>query len=78
MKKLEIEKTVLKVEYLVVLVSSIYSFFITKMSLVNKWRRKKIASFCNLALDSADEKIKRVTVTVIGLRSFLLFLIYLL
>ena len=48
MKKLEIEKTkptfiisVLKVEYQVVLVSSIFSFFINKMSLANKWMRKK-------------------------------------
>ena len=48
MKKLEIEKTkptfiisVLKVEYQVVLVSSISNFFINKMSLANKWMRKK-------------------------------------
>ena len=33
-----------------VLVSSISSFFINKMSLANKWTRKKIPSFCNLAL----------------------------
>ena len=58
MKKLEIEKTkptfiisVLKVEYYVVLVSSISNFCINKMSLANKWTRKKIPSFCNLALE---------------------------
>ena len=57
MKKLEIEKTnptfimsVLKVEYSVILVSSISNFFINKMALANKWMRKKIPSFCNLAL----------------------------
>ena len=44
MKKLEIEKSkptfiisVLKVEYLVVLVSSISNFFTNKTSLANKW-----------------------------------------
>ena len=44
MKKLEIEKTkptfiisVLKVEYYVVLVSSILNFFTNKTSLANKW-----------------------------------------
>ena len=48
MKKLEIEKTkpnfsitVSKVEYKADLVSSISSFFINKMSLANKWMRKK-------------------------------------
>ena len=59
MKKLEIEKTkptfiisVLKVEYQVVLVSSISNFFSNKMSLANKWMREKMPSFCNLALES--------------------------
>ena len=33
-----------------VLVSSISNFFVIKMSLANKWMRKKIPSFCNLAL----------------------------
>ena len=57
MKKMEIKKTrpnfiisVLKDENHVVLVSSISNFFINKMSLANKWMRKKIPSFCNLAL----------------------------
>ena len=47
-KKLEIEKTkptfiisVLKVEYWVVLVSSISNFFSNKLSHANKWVRKK-------------------------------------
>ena len=64
MKKLEIEKTkpnfttpVLKVEYLVILVSSIANFFINKMSLANKWMRKKIPSFCNLALVAKSQLI---------------------
>jgi hypothetical protein len=54
MKKLEIEKTkptfiisVLKVEYWVVLVSSIYNFFTKKTSLANKWMS---FSSSNLAL----------------------------
>ena len=54
MKKLEIEKTkptfiisVLKVEYLVVLVSSISNFFTNKTSLANKWMS---FSSSNLAL----------------------------
>ena len=57
MKKLEIEKTkptfiisVLKVEYQVVLVSSISNSFIDKMSLANNWRRKKIPNSVNSAL----------------------------
>ena len=57
MKKLEIEKTkptfiisVLKVENSVLLVSLISSFFINKMSLANKWMRKKIPSLCYSAL----------------------------
>ena len=54
MKKLEVEKNkpifITSVEYKVVLDSSIYNFFINKMSLANKWMRKKIPSFCNLAL----------------------------
>ena len=54
MKKLEVEKNkpifITSVEYKVVLVSSISNFFINKMSLANKWMRKKIPSFCNLAL----------------------------
>ena len=33
-----------------VLVSSISNFFFNKMFLANKWMRKKIPSFCNLAL----------------------------
>ena len=48
MKKLEIKKTkhtfiisVLKVKYWVVLVSLIFGFCINKMSLANKWMRKK-------------------------------------
>jgi hypothetical protein len=41
--------SVLKVEYYVVLVSSISNFFTNNMSLANKWMRKKIPSFCNLA-----------------------------
>ena len=52
MKKSEIEKTkptfiisVLKVEYQVVLVSSISNFFIDKMSLANDQRRKKNTYF---------------------------------
>ena len=58
---MEIEKTkptfsisVFKVEYQVVLVSLISNFFINKMSLENKWTRKKIPSFCNLALFNYD------------------------
>ena len=56
-KRLEIGKTkptfiisVLRVEYSVVLVSSISNFFCNKMSLANKWMRKKIPSCSNLAL----------------------------
>ena len=52
MKNLEIEKTkptymlsVLKVEYQVVLVSQISNFFINKMSLANKWMRKRICMY---------------------------------
>ena len=60
MKKLEIEKTkptfiisVLKVDIIKVgLVFSIYNFFITKTSLANNWRRKKIPSCSNSALAS--------------------------
>ena len=55
MKSFEIEKTkptsVLKVEYYVVLVSLISNFFINKMSLANNWRRKKIPTYSNSALD---------------------------
>ena len=54
MKKLEIEKnkpnfiiSVLKVEYYVVLASSISNFFTNKTSLANKWMR---ISSSNLAL----------------------------
>jgi hypothetical protein len=72
MKKLEIEKTkstfvisVLKVEYLVVLVSSISSFFINKMSLANKWMRKKIPSLCNLALEGFQKKKSRLLFIII-------------
>ena len=58
MKKLEIEKTkptfiisVLKVDMIKVgLVFSISNFFITKTSLANNWRRKKIPSSSNSAL----------------------------
>ena len=53
----KIEKTkltfiisVLKVEYLVALVSSIFNFFINKIALANKWMRKKIPSRSNSAL----------------------------
>ena len=56
MKKLEIEKTkptftisVLKVEYLVVLISFISNFFTNKTSLANKWMS---FSSSNLALVS--------------------------
>ena len=59
MKKLEIEKTkptfiisVLKVDIVKVgLVFSISNFFIAKTSLANNWRRKKIPSCSNSALD---------------------------
>ena len=51
-KKLEIEKTkptfiisVLKVEYLVVLVSSIANFFSNKISRANKCMRKKLCTY---------------------------------
>ena len=58
MKKLEIEKTkptliisVLKVDILKVgLVFSIFHFFITRTSLANNWRRKKIPSCSYSAL----------------------------
>ena len=57
MKKLEIEKTkptffisVLKVEYWVVLVSSISNFFSNITSHANKWMRKKIPTCSNSAL----------------------------
>jgi hypothetical protein len=60
-KKLEIEKTkptfvisVLKVECLVVLVSSISNGFINKMSLANNWMRKKIPTYSNSALVLID------------------------
>ena len=33
---------------------SISNFFVTKISLANKWMRKKISSFCNLALISRE------------------------
>ena len=56
MKKLEIEKikptfiiSVLKVEYLVALVSLIFDFFINKIALANKWMRKIIPSRSNSA-----------------------------
>ena len=60
MKKLEIEKTkptfiisVLKVDILKVgLVFSISNVFIAKKSLANKWRRKKIPSCSNSALEA--------------------------
>ena len=60
MKKLEIEKTkptfiisVLKVDIIKVgLIFSISNFFITKMPLVNNWRRKKIPSCSYLALET--------------------------
>ena len=60
MKKLEIEKTkpafiisVLKVDIIKVgLVFSISNFFITKTSLANNWRRKKIPSSSYSALCS--------------------------
>ena len=58
MKKLEIEKTkptfiisVLKVEYYVVLVSSISNIFSNKISNANKWMRKKISTCTNSALN---------------------------
>ena len=58
MKKLEIEKTkpafiisVLKVDIIKVgLVFSISNVLITKTSLANNWRRKKLSSFLNSAL----------------------------
>ena len=58
MKKFEIEKTkltfiisVLKVDIIKEgLVFSIANFFITKTSLANNWRRKKIPSWSNSAL----------------------------
>ena len=58
MKKLEIEKTkptyilsTFKTDIIKVgLVFSISNFFITKTSLANIWRRKKIPSFLNSAL----------------------------
>jgi hypothetical protein len=57
MKKLEIEKSkltfiisVLKIEYLVALVSSIFNFFTNKIALANKWMRKIIPSCSNSAL----------------------------
>ena len=50
MKKLEIVKTkptliisVLKVEYYVALVSSIFNFFINKIALANKWMTYVVA-----------------------------------
>ena len=56
-KRLEIGKTkptfiisVLKVEYKVVLVSSISNLFSNKISLANKWVRKKIPACSNSAL----------------------------
>ena len=58
MKKLEIERTkptfiisTFKTDIVKVgLVFSISNFFITKMSLANKWMKKKIPSFSNSAL----------------------------
>ena len=57
MEKLEIEKTkptfiisVLKVEHYVVLVSSIFNFFVNTITLANQWRRKIILSCSNSAL----------------------------
>ena len=64
MKKLEIKKqlspliSVLEVEDQVVLVSLISSFFINKMSVANKWMRKKKSSFCNLALVTVENPQK--------------------
>ena len=64
MKKLEIEKTkptfiisVLNVEYLVVLVSSIFNFFLhtIKTSLANKWMT---LSSSNLALVNGHLKLE--------------------
>ena len=69
MKKLEIEKTkptfiisVLKVDIIKVgLVFSISNFFITKTSLANNWRRKKIPSCSNSALSGSKfAQISRV------------------
>ena len=64
MKKKEIEKTnpafiisVLKVEYLVVLVSSIFNFFTNKTSLVNKWIS---FSSSNLALAGSQPTFTKV------------------
>ena len=61
MKKLEIEKTkptfiisVLKVEYYVVLVSSISNFFTNKTSLANKWMSFSSSNLA-LAYDSLIE-----------------------
>ena len=72
MEKLEIEKTklifiisVLKVEFKVVLVSWISNFFINKMSLANKWMKKKIPSFCNLALENVIKFKKMVILCVV-------------
>ena len=64
MKKLEIETTkptfiisTIKTDILKVgLVFSISNFFITKTSLANNWRRKKIPSCSNLALVGAGSK----------------------
>ena len=66
MKKLEIEKTkptfiasVLKVDILKVgLVFSISNSFITKTSLANNWRRKKIPSCSNSALEKLTLQVK--------------------
>ena len=56
-KKLEIQNTkpafiisVLKVDYFVALVSSIFNFFIDKIALANKWIRKIIPFCSNSAL----------------------------
>ena len=50
MKKLEIEQTKPTFIISVLKVPLISSFFITRMSLANKWMRKKIPSLCNFAL----------------------------
>ena len=60
---LEIEKTkatfitsVLKVEFLVVLVSSISNFFSNKIYHANKWMRKTIPTCSNSALKHSSKQ----------------------
>ena len=63
MKKLEIEKTkptftisVLKVEYLVVLISFISNFFTNKTSLANKWMSFSSSNLALVAQHSEDDE----------------------